>query len=79
MDSQLLFLSGIPLGGFFKVSILILIAIFLIWVFILLNHIRGFNRIVIIKQSSTSILIQAFAVFYLLLVFVLFLAAVAIL
>ena len=79
MNNQLPFLSDIPIGGFFKISILILIAIYLIWVFILLNHIRGLNRIVIIKQSSTSILIQAFAVFYLILVFVLFLAAVAIL
>lgn len=62
-----------------KVSVLLLIGLYNIFVLVIFNHIRSFKRILVINQTEGSHLIQKAALIYIIISFSLFFVALAIL
>ena len=78
MDFGTLF-ANYGLALFFKIALLILILLFVIFVIILFNHVKSLGKIVIIKDVAGASLIRSLAVLYVVFAVSLFLLAVVIL
>ncbi|MEK7571519.1 MAG: DUF5657 family protein [Patescibacteria group bacterium] len=73
--TDLIFTNGILL---FKIPILILLLVYVIFTFIVVNRIRAFNRILHIASAHASVTIQIVAIIQFLLALSLFLLALVI-
>ncbi len=72
-------LQTIHVAFVFKVIILIILGLFLIFTFVLLTQIRSLNNIVRIHAANASRIVVGFAIIYFLLAIALFVSAIVIL
>ena len=79
MSDILEILVNLNISIFFKIAIAILILMYAVFTFILYNHIRSLNRIVIIKNSLGNAFVQSFGLIYFLATCILFLLSLVIL
>jgi len=79
MNDLLDTLTNLNIGVFFKFAVALLLFLYVIFALILFNHIRSLKKIIIIKESLGSTIVQSFGLIYLLLSTILFLLSLAIL
>lgn len=72
-------LQGLNVSFIFKIIILIILGLFIVFTFVLSLQIRSLNNIIRVYASHASKLIMSFAIFYFLLAIALFISALVIL
>lgn len=73
------FLNGSTASLIFKGILLLLIALYIIFVFMVFTHVRSLNRILIVQKTQGSPVLQSIAFVYLIVSISLFLLALVIL
>lgn len=79
MNSALPFLTDFSLALVFKVLLLILLAVFMLFAFFLFNYIAALKKIVIIRDVAGTTLVQTLAIIYVVAAIFLFILALVIL